>query len=679
MKYHAGFKFLAFLLAAVTLVATLGSALGIFALGQGGFYATDMVIWKESYVEEKAMELASRLLDRYTARELGRCNLEQLQHVGRAYTDTELSLLLSLDSQLWDYSITDEQGSIADATASPQTVDGTRTYSFRMTAEYPLHVPVDRVDEYDLSAAHYRDYYYTDTQEHFLYYFTSPVYTVTVRMMPGAIVSYDGLTLQTVGQLFFLRDWIIAVLAVSLLLLAVCATYLCCAAGHSPGRKDVRVVGLNRLPLDLYAAVTCLGCLGLTTLTVWILDITYDSTALNIKSLVLPGAVMLVAATLVWGFFYAAAAQIKVKQAYWWHHSIIGWTLGKLGRGIAFCFRGLRRLFRLLPLIWQWLLTAFVMVAAPGMNLLLAAISHNLTRGFFLFVTFSLCVADVAMVCYGAYAYGLLLKGAKQMAGGQLSAKIPTRHLFGIFRDFATQLNALSDTATLAAQNQMRSERMKTELITNVSHDIKTPLTSIINYVDLLQKPHSEEEGVQYLEVLSRQSGRLKKLIDDLMDMSKASTGNMSVELARLDAAETLNQALGEFADKLEQAALTPVFRQPETPIALLADGRLTWRVLSNLLSNIVKYALPGTRVYADLTQVDDRVLISLKNISAEPLNVSARELTERFVRGDVSRNTEGSGLGLNIAQSLMELQGGRLELLIDGDLFKVTLTFPAA
>jgi signal transduction histidine kinase len=287
-------------------------------------------------------------------------------------------------------------------------------------------------------------------------------------------------------------------------------------------------------------------------------------------------------------------------------------------------------------------------------------------------------LADVILVCYGAYAYGVLLSGAKRMAEGNLSAKISTRFLVGPFACFAIHLNALADVAVIAAEKQLRSERMKTELITNVSHDIKTPLTSIINYIDLLEKPHTEPEGKQYLEVLGRQSQRMKKLIEDLMEMSKASSGNIPVHIQQIDAAETVNQALGEFSDKLEVAGLIPVFQQPEAAVPMLADGRLAWRVLSNLLSNVVKYALPGTRVYADIDTLPGQVQISLKNISREPLNISADELTERFVRGDTSRNTEGSGLGLNIAKSLMDLQKGRLELVVDGDLFKVTLIFPA-
>jgi signal transduction histidine kinase len=194
--------------------------------------------------------------------------------------------------------------------------------------------------------------------------------------------------------------------------------------------------------------------------------------------------------------------------------------------------------------------------------------------------------------------------------------------------------------------------------------------------VDLLQKAESQEQAEEYLEVLNRQSQRLKKLIEDLMEMSKASTGNMAVELMRVNAVEAINQALGEFSEKLEKAQLTPVFNPPEEPVMMIADGRLTWRVLSNLLGNAVKYALPGTRLYIDLVEVNGQVLISLKNISREQLNVSTEELMERFVRGDASRNTEGSGLGLNIAKSLMELQKGQLQLLVDGDLFKATLIF---
>ena len=243
----------------------------------------------------------------------------------------------------------------------------------------------------------------------------------------------------------------------------------------------------------------------------------------------------------------------------------------------------------------------------------------------------------------------------------------------------AQALNNLADGAKIAAERQMKSERMKTELITNVSHDIKTPLTSIINYVDLLKSAETAEERAQYLEVLDRQSQSLKKLIQDLMDMSKASSGNVTVELTQIDVAEAVNQSLGEFADKLDAVSLTPVFRHPEETVIINADGKHLWRILHNLLSNACKYAMPGTRLYLDLLTLDGKAVLTIKNISKEELNMDAEALMERFVRGDASRNTEGNGLGLNIALSLAQLQSGNMDILVDGDLFKVTLSFPLA
>jgi signal transduction histidine kinase len=382
-------------------------------------------------------------------------------------------------------------------------------------------------------------------------------------------------------------------------------------------------------------------------------------------------------------FLFAFCAQVKVKGAFWWHHSVIGWLLGKLFRGICWVFRAITKVFGMMNIIWQWLLTAALMVIATGLSFLVAMISVN-NGGDLQAIIGVLQFPVVALICigivfYGGYAFGMLLLGARKMAQGDLSHKISTKYLRGGFRECAEQLNSLSDTAMKEAQNRLRSERMKTELITNVSHDIKTPLTSIINFVDLLRKPHTEEEEQQYLEVLSRQSGRMKRLIEDLIDLSKATTGNIQVNTTRLDAAEAVQQALGEFSDKMEAVNLTPVFRHSEDSVWVQADGRLMWRVLSNLLSNAVKYAMPGTRLYLDLARNGNQVLIAMKNVSREELKVNAEELLERFVQGDTSRSTEGSGLGLNIAQSLMELQGGTLQIQMDGDLFKVVLTFCAA
>ena len=546
-----------------------------------------------------------------------------------------------------------------------------------------------------------------------------PGYTVQVQLTADAFRhSQDWLLIRLVYEV---KDYLIYLLAASLLLFAIFAVYLCCAAGRKPGSKEVRARGLNAMPLELYAGIC--GC-GIALLAV----MGVGGTEYLLKSDLTNGILCALLSAygvclLIVAFCFCCAAQFKTPGGYWWRNSMCGlgirllwklckWLLkgfekldgiwdSKLWPGIKALFRwafglavlvvkqiwqwagkllrfaqnllqrmgrAMNRFFSMLPLTWQWLLAGggmlfFLFVAVAGRYDTLIVLS---------------ILVGIALVMYGAHCFGCLLESAKKMSKGDLEEKVDDKLMVGSFKDFAGELNGLADVAVVAAQKQLKSERMKTELITNVSHDIKTPLTSIINYVDLLQKPHSPEDEAKYLEVLDRQSQRLKKLIDDLMEMSKASTGNMYVEISRVDAAEAVNQALGEFADKLEKARLYPVFRQPEEQIYMLADGRLVWRVMSNLLSNAVKYALPGTRLYVDLQKVDTKVIISLKNISREELNVDADELLERFVRGDTSRNTEGSGLGLNIAQSLMELQKGQLQILVDGDLFKVTLIFPS-
>ncbi len=359
--------------------------------------------------------------------------------------------------------------------------------------------------------------------------------------------------------------------------------------------------------------------------------------------------------------FLSALAVLTTKEL----KSLFSW----LGKQLSRFGRTTEKTFSRLPLMWQWLLVGMVLVLW-----LLVAVAGHMEGMMALW-----CCCALAVVLYGANCFGSLLEGVKHMRSGDLETKVDEKYLIGAFREFAGELNGLADVAMVAAQKQLKSERMKTELITNVSHDIKTPLTSIINYVDLLQMPHTPEQERMYLEVLSRQSQRMKKLIEDLMEMSKASTGNIQMEIGQIDAVEAVSQALGEFSDKLTAAGLTPVFHQGSEQVLLLADGRLLWRAMSNVLSNAVKYALPGTRLYVDVNAVEDKAVISFKNISGAQLNISAEELMERFVRGDSSRNTEGSGLGLNIAKSLMELQKGQLQLLVDGDLFKVTLIFPRA
>ncbi len=286
-----------------------------------------------------------------------------------------------------------------------------------------------------------------------------------------------------------------------------------------------------------------------------------------------------------------------------------------------------------------------------------------------------------------------LFQGGDKLAKGDYGHKVNTRFMFGKFKEHGENLNHINEGVQLAVDDRMKSERMKTELITNVSHDIKTPLTSIINYVDLLQKENIEKEPeASYIEVIARQSARLKKLIVDLVDASKASTGNVKVELVNMDANMIAEQASGEYIDKLMQKNITLVTNLAKDRAGIEADGRHLWRVFDNLLNNAFKYTMPGTRLYVNtyITDEDENVIrdltksikepakvcIEFKNISEAPLNISSDELMERFVRGDSSRNTEGSGLGLSITRSLCQLQHADFNIVIDGDLFKAVITF---
>ena len=266
----------------------------------------------------------------------------------------------------------------------------------------------------------------------------------------------------------------------------------------------------------------------------------------------------------------------------------------------------------------------------------------------------------------------------EKIAGGDTSYQMDVEGLDGKELDIAHMINSIGTGLERALQEKVKSERFKADLITNVSHDIKTPLTSIINYVDLLKRERIPNEKVQeYLNVLDQKSQRLKTLTEDLVEASKASSGNLKLEMTRLDLVEMIWQTNGEFEEKYESRHLTLVSDLPNESMMIEADGRRLWRVLENLYNNAFKYAMENSRVYTEVKRENDFAYFTIKNVSENPLNISSDELTERFVRGDVSRTTEGSGLGLSIAQSLTKLQGGTFELLIDGDLFKARIGFP--
>ena len=669
MRYSIPIKFLAVLLAAVALTAAFIGALGIWQVADLGLYTDGFDHWVNNRLEWQGYDLAKSLVDRFAVRKLTNCSEEFLEELGYWYIFEESFHWTGLDEDHYSYTISDSKGKeLISQACLPESVSGW-DYQTALSVKFPVLVTNAAVAE----EIYGKEYLYKDTVYSELYgnkpvtvrYYESPEYTVRITLDPDAVMDRFGTSLELVRLVYEHRYTLMVVLAVTLIVFAACIVYICCAAGKSNIGNSIRPAGLNRIPLDVYALVGAsagwlLGALAHNMINYWV----FNMDNLNAGTLALVALVILAIAVILVGFIFCLSAQLKLKNHYWWKRSLIGF----LWRALR---NGLRRLVALLPVIWHHLLVALGMISVLTAGAILYAYTAQIWS---LLAAATVCVLTAV---YGGYAHGTVLRGAQKMARGELENKIDTRFLAGSYKKCAVYLNTLADVATMAAQNQLRSERLKTELITNVSHDIKTPLTSIINYVDLLQTAKDQQAAEQYLQVLGRQSQRLKKMISDLIEMSKASTGNLAVDITEIDPVEAVQQALGEFFDKLEASQLQPVLTVSENVSTVQADGRMLWRVLSNLLSNIVKYAMPGTRVYLDVVQVERNVLISLKNISKAPLNITAKELTERFVRGDAARNTEGSGLGLNIAKSLMELQKGQLQLMVDGDLFKATLVFP--
>ncbi len=355
---------------------------------------------------------------------------------------------------------------------------------------------------------------------------------------------------------------------------------------------------------------------------------------------------------------------IKLRERNLWRSSICCWLL----RILRWIWGHIKKFFRGFPMVWK---TVLITAAVLILNLFCLSIMNGLVWILWAAAVF------VAVVLI-AQKMKRLKEGGKHLAEGDLSYQIDTKDLRGDLLDHAENLNHIREGISAAVEEQMKSERFRSELITNVSHDIKTPLTSIINYVDFLKKEEIDnEQAKEYIGVLDRQATRLKKLTEDLVEASKAATGNVKLEMIPCCVGVLMMQVMGEYKEKTEAADLTMIPSQPEEDLEILADGRSLWRVFDNLLNNICKYSQPGTRVYQTLERQDDKAVIIYRNVSAYELNISEDELMERFVRGDKSRHTEGSGLGLSIAQNLVELQGGSFRIHIDGDLFKVIIKFP--
>ncbi len=469
----------------------------------------------------------------------------------------------------------------------------------------------------------------------------------------------------TYNSFYLVSEWLLAhtgltvfLAALFLLLTLFCFCFSMASAGHWVGHEGIHLTWLDKIPADVWLLVLlCAFFIG------WDTMFYYDvERQILFVSLMVPLTLL---------FLCVFAAQCKAGTVL--RGTLIAWVLRLLWRIIRAVGRGLRRIAAGLPLMWK---TALVMLAVFFLEAILLVAGYGSVDGIFVVTK----LVELLAILYIALNLRILQKGGEKLAEGDLSQNIDTRPLIGDFKRYGQRMNELRTGMERAVQEQTKAERMKTELITNVSHDIKTPLTSIVNYVDLLQKVDVQPETArEYIAVLDRQSRRLKKLTEDLVEASKASSGALPVELQPTDVAVLFDQIVGEYQERLADCRLTLVARPPEKSVFVRADGKLLSRVMDNLVSNICKYALEDTRVYVVASSDAETVTISFKNVSRAELNISPDELMERFVRGDASRHTEGSGLGLSIAGSLVRLMNGTFALSIDGDLFRADITLPRA
>ena len=445
-------------------------------------------------------------------------------------------------------------------------------------------------------------------------------------------------------------------IVLTILLLAVCLflfIFLLCSMGHKEGVDGIYQCWLNKIPLDLFLALLFALFFAWAAFLsdIWYIDFWYY--------------ILLAFGTAALALTLILSVAGRAKAPGFFKNTIVYMVF-------AWIFRGLGRI----PMVWRtmliWVCWCFVDLYFTFSN------SYYYDSLLPAFWVISRAVLTI-VILYLASSLRLLQKEGQAIADGQTDYKgKPIPRWLPALKKHEENLQSIQLGIQKAVDEQTRAERMKTELITNVSHDIKTPLTSIVNYVDLLEKEDIQpEKAKEYVDVLNRQAARLKKLTEDLVEASKASSGSLPVHLAPTDVNVLLSQLAGDYLEKLEDAQLEPIFRPAPSQPVIQADGQLLSRVLGNLFSNICKYAMPGTRVYFESAADENTVSLTFKNISKYELNIPAEELMARFVRGDRSRHTEGSGLGLSIAQSLTELQGGTFRLEIDGDLFKAVVTFP--
>ncbi len=464
--------------------------------------------------------------------------------------------------------------------------------------------------------------------------------------------------------------------AVIYLLLLVLLTILEGVAGRREnGEVIIRLHKEDHIPTEVMAVAAAVIAFGIYKLISEVINAVWRS--LENNTMIFLAAVAVLAVSLLFSFFYYSFVR-RIKAGTLWRDSLVR----NLGRQMVRWIRYAYQHWDLLLRVW---VPFGVFVLFHLIMLVIAAAGRSRAR--FLLVILIMVAADAlvgALLYRSARARQTILEGIRRISEGNTEYKVDEKGMLGDNLVMARAVNSIGDSVKNAVETSMKDERLKADLITNVSHDIKTPLTSIINYVDLIKRQNVQDPKIrEYIQVLDVKSQRLKQLTDDLVEASKISSGNVVLQWEKINLVELLHQTIGEFSEKFGEKRLYPVLNSPADNICILADSRRIWRVIENLFNNIFKYALEGTRVYIDLELRENAenhgkwVSLSVKNISANPLKVNPSELTERFIRGDESRTTEGSGLGLSIAKNLVEIQKGEFEIVMDGDLFKVNLYFP--
>jgi signal transduction histidine kinase len=681
LRTSLGAKIAAFILCLFCAVLVVGSACGVFYMNQQGLYDEQKPdFYKSSLCYDSMRDFADDIYYGYFYLAMKQASSAEPLSSDEIYNLNRYEEGLSSDQCNFYYSISDQaSGRVILSNSAGQTAVTSAPFVYNATDSGNSYynarhdVWVRSSGSYDANDHLIEEYYDAESGR----WLTSgrglvlkdQYYNVTI--FAKSIIS-DQSPIDNLYSAYTQFDFILSLRYIAIIVGAAALAcfillfiFLMRAAGRRKDEAEVRRRGLDFVPLDIYALGAVLICIAVCVLAFYGYHAGLNMSNNWLINFLWPGSLLILALLPVLGFFYSLSANIKAGK--WWRNTVI-YMLGRL------IGKGLYTLFTNLPVLAK---NVVFFIAFLVINGLLFTGGFIYGNGGLALLCILFNIVTLVLICRMTLQWKRLREGATKIAAGQLEAKIDTSKMNKELKEHGDNINHISDGLSAAVDERLKSERLKTELITNVSHDLKTPLTAIISYVDLLKKEKlGSEAAANYVMVLDRHSARLKKLTEDLVEASKAATGNISVKLAPTDIVELLQQSVGEYSERLAEKGLEAVIKAPEPPLIIQADGRHLWRVFDNLLNNICKYTLEKTRVYLDITETERKVSVTLKNISKYPLNISVEELMERFVRGDSARSTDGSGLGLAIARSLTQLQEGNFAIDVDGDLFKVTITF---